>query len=338
MKQKIFRRAWISGLGLLVLLAYVSTKLDIFNQIYPTPKNTFIESRDTSTSVSEKYLSKTDKSYDQKSKDSLQQDETIDYKEEMLRWINSGKDVALGSEVVEAEDVMFFLEETMRPARPHNYSFVPLDSTDSNIIGFVFVKTHDSLPKNNFWNSVVVDNSGINCIRSEGKTMLVVNAGPELSSPKMRGLVTIFQGSLAQYSFEHRYGPNNKAIEVEALLKAHHVKNRVMLEIGGEPYRECLEKEIRRLDSLIDSAQAHNPLEDFFPGQIDYGKELNGIFSANTKFEENKLAVYFHSHATFLLVERRYATDAARKKRLYIEALYFINQNQADYSGNPLFI
>lgn len=236
----------------------------------------------------------------------------------MNQWLTDAENIVDDVPSDEIYDIFDFLQEKMIPASPY--------ALKDSVVNFIIISPDDSLPQSKFWQQVKEDNNaGINFYSMMGKTLLVFNASSLKISPMMRGILLLFQGKLALFNYVKPLGFNteeNKTISIDRLLKAHEMKNKIFLALGGKQYKHFLETEMFRLQDEIEKHD--KPLDIFFPGQIDYSDSLYSLFQAKTVFEKQKVAVYFHNHATFALLEKNYqGNELLVRKKLYINNLYY---------------
>ncbi len=243
----------------------------------------------------------------------------------MEQWLEAGSKIADKTKLVEASDIMDFLDEKVVISKPGIAGAEPYDSVIKPFIGFVVMDTAGPFPSDFWYGPADKEQLGINCFVLNKNIILTTKHRSGVISETMKGLLMLFNGTIALEYYKDPPGLNKeegRKKSISALLKAHEVKNKLMTNIGGKLYDSLLAAEVNRIGLLMDSNSTG--LKMFFPGPENYSVELYRLFSASTLYETEKIKVYFHAHATFTVLERGLKKDLLDlAKREFIKIIYF---------------
>lgn len=244
----------------------------------------------------------------------------------MNQWFEAGSKIADKTNLMDAIDIMDFLDEKTVISKPGIAGAEPYDSVIRPFIGFVVMDTAGPFPSDFWYKPADKEQYGVNCYVLNKNIILTTKYRSGVISETMKGLLMLFNGSIALEYYKDPPGLNReegRKKSISALLKAHEIKNKLMANIGGRLYDSLLAAEVNRIGLLMDSNSTG--LKMFFPGPDNYSVALYRLFSASTLYETEKIKVYFHVHATFTVLERGLRKDLLESaKREFIKTIYFL--------------
>lgn len=128
---------------------------------------------------------------------------------------------------------------------------------------------------------------------------LIIKESPPVSKV-WRGLIILHEGYHAKACLTDPHDWNNPQIFYQREVDAHSFQGRLMEKIGGEPYQQCLQQELERIEN---TTGIKNDILQSFVDIQDYDPRLDEAFGASLSEYENRgrqINIWFAAMFNFL--------------------------------------